>query len=237
MINRHIMTTRELAEYIKMNEKTVLKMAQQGELPGVKIGNQWRFHMDAIDQYIQTGITSLSDNDLDLIIKTADHIIPLAKLTNASLINLNLKAQNKEEVLAELATIAQEAGVTKEPAALLEQLRESENMLSTAIGQGVAIPHAKHPSQKLFKNPNILIACSKQGIDCGAPDGKDVHLFFMTCAPSEFVHIRLLAKISKMLHIPNVIEKFVNAKGSDEIIKILLNFDRMQILPSLEEGK
>jgi len=76
MINRHIMTTRELAEYIKMNEKTVLKMAQRGELPGVKIGNQWRFHIDSIDEYIQKGVPKLPDNDLDLIIRTAEHIIP-----------------------------------------------------------------------------------------------------------------------------------------------------------------
>ena len=59
----------------------------------------------------------------------------------------------------------------------------------------------------------------------------------MTCAPSEFVHIRLLAKISKMLHVPNVIERFVNTKSRAEVIKILLEFERMQILPTLDKDK
>jgi len=133
--------------------------------------------------------------------------------------------------------MAKKAGVTTAVGSLLEQLRETENMLSTAIGQCTAVLHAKHPSQKLFKNPNIIIACSKEGVDFDAPDGEKVRLFFMTCAPSEFVHIRLLAKISKMLHVPNTIERFMNAKSKDEVIKILLEFERMQILPSLEIDK
>ena len=237
MGNDRIMTTRELAEYIKLNEKTVLKMAQQGDLPGVKVGNQWRFHVDAIDQYIQTGINQLPDDDLDLIIKTTDHIIPLSKLTSSALIDLDLKANSKEELLVELTHIAKQAGVTVESDLLLEKLKESENKLSTAIGQGMAIPHASYPSQKLFQKPNIIIARSEKGIDFDAPDGEKVHLFFMTCAPSEFVHIRLLAKISKMLHIPNVIERFINVQSKDEVIKILLEFERKQILPSVKDIK
>ena len=53
MLNSKVMTTKELAEYIKLNEKTIIKMAQNGELPGKKVGNQWRFHLMAIDNYLQ----------------------------------------------------------------------------------------------------------------------------------------------------------------------------------------
>jgi len=48
-----VLTTQELSEYLKLNEKTIIKKAQLGEIPGVKIGNQWRFNLLAIDAYIK----------------------------------------------------------------------------------------------------------------------------------------------------------------------------------------
>ena len=44
--------SKELAEYLKLNEKTIIKMAQNKDLSGVKVGNQWRFHRAAIDAYL-----------------------------------------------------------------------------------------------------------------------------------------------------------------------------------------
>ncbi|MFA5088314.1 MAG: PTS sugar transporter subunit IIA [Candidatus Omnitrophota bacterium] len=232
MEENRIMTTKELAEYIKLNEKTVIKMAQNGQLPGVKIGNQWRFHLAAIDSYLQNGLVRSKDEDLDLIIKTAVNMISLSRLTDPDLINLNLKAKTRDEVLAELADMAFRLGLTPDKDKLFSQLEKRERMLSTAIGEGVAIPHPRHPSTHLFKRSNVLIACSPNGIDYGAPDGKPARVFFMTCAPNEFVHIRLLAKIAKLLHSSNIVEKFTKAKSKDDIIRILLEFEREQLFKS-----
>ena len=55
MKNDYILTTKELADYLKLNEKTIIKMAQAGNIPGVKIGNQWRFHLSSINDYLMTG--------------------------------------------------------------------------------------------------------------------------------------------------------------------------------------
>ena len=104
-------------------------------------------------------------------------------------------------------------------------------MLSTAIGNGIAIPHPRHPSDEFFKKPNIVLVRSKKGIDFKAPDKKAVHLFFMTCAPNEFAHLRLLAKISKLLHGSGIVKKFLQADSKEGIIQILLEFDRQHMFP------
>ncbi|MDP8292558.1 MAG: helix-turn-helix domain-containing protein [Candidatus Orphnella occulta] len=55
-IDDTLLTTKDLAEYLKLNEKTVLKMAQTGQLPAFKIAKQWRFYRSAIDKYLHEQI-------------------------------------------------------------------------------------------------------------------------------------------------------------------------------------
>ncbi len=220
------MTTRELAKYIQLNEKTVIKLAQSGEIPGKKIGSQWRFHLDAIDRYLQEDIVHAPDEELNMIINTAENILPLSKLTHLDLIKLDSKAKDAHEVLMELTQIAAHSGITLSKSDLFTQLKRREQMLSTAIGNGVAVPHPRYPSPELFKKPGIVIMRSKTGIEYNAPDNKPVHLFLMTCTLSEFVHLRLLAQIAKLLHTSNFGEKIKHAKSKQQIIKILMEFDR-----------
>jgi mannitol/fructose-specific phosphotransferase system IIA component (Ntr-type) len=99
------------------------------------------------------------------------------------------------------------------------------------VGNGVAVPHPRNPSQGLFKNPHIIMARSIGGIDFQAPDNKKVHLFFMICAPNMVVHLRLLAKISKLLHIEGVIKKIIKASKGEDIIRLLLELERKKLFP------
>ena len=74
------MTTRELADYIKLNEKTILKMAQTGKLPGIKIANQWRFYLSAVDTHLQKSTIKSSNDNFNILTKTIEEdIIPLSR--------------------------------------------------------------------------------------------------------------------------------------------------------------
>ncbi|MGB2599858.1 MAG: PTS sugar transporter subunit IIA [Candidatus Omnitrophota bacterium] len=227
-----VMTTKELSNYIKLNEKTIIKMAQNKELPGVKVGNQWRFHIEAVDQYLQRDIVeNTPSEELNMIIRTTDQIVPLSRLVDKSLIELDLEARNAKEVLRKLADIADKAGMVADKNKLINELEKREKMLSTAVGKGIAIPHPRYPSTELFTKPNIIIARSKNGVDFEAPDKKKVHLFFMTCAPDVFSHLRLLAKTAKVLQAETAIKKFMDASDNEEIIRILLELERNNIFP------
>ncbi len=226
MAKNNIMTTQELAEYIKLNEKTVIKMAQSGELPGVKVGNQWRFHLSSIDNYLQGKIVKAEDKDLDLLIHTKAKIIPLSRLIKPEYMELDLEAESIDEVLIVLTKIAKENDLTPDDQVLLKELKKREKMMSTAIGRGVSIPHPRNPSIKLFQKSNIVFVRLKKGINFNAPDGKDVSIFFMICAPNEFEHLRLLAKVAKLLHMENIRDRLLNAQTKEQIMYILLEFDR-----------
>jgi excisionase family DNA binding protein len=221
-----IFTTQELAKYLKLNEKTVIKMAQNGHLPGVKIGNQWRFHLRAIDNFLLRDMVAASQEELDSVISSDVDIFPLSRLTAHDLIKVDSKSLSSYDVLSALSKIAYERGLTSSQENLLQELKKREDYLSTAISKGIAIPHPRHPSLELFKETKLIILLSKEGVDFDAPDRKPVYIFFMPCSPNEHIHIRLLAKISKFLQFSKNIDTLMQAKTKDEIMQALMRFDR-----------
>ncbi len=231
MLRNQILTTKELAQYLKLNEKTVIKMAQAGELPGVKLGGQWRFHRVSIDAYLQHKIIRSSDEELTSIIKTEVPPIVLSRLISKKNIDLGFEGKDAGKLLGHLVQMAVNTGLTADGEKLLRELKIRENMLSTALGNSIAIPHPRNPDRNLFPKPGMLIAYCREGIDFNAPDGKPVKLFFLICAPDERVHLKMLASIAKLIHKQKILQRIAETGNVDEVMKIFLEFDRDNMFP------
>jgi len=226
MPQNNILTTKEVASYLKLNEKTVLKMAQSGSIPAVKIATQWRFYLSSIDEYLQDKITKSVKYDFGRLLEDAD-VLPLSRLISPACIDLDLSSEDTDGVLLELVKTAEKAGITDSPDVLYVQLKKRETMLSTALGNGVAVPHPRNPSDELFKKTGIILGRSVKGVDFDAPDHKKVHLFFMTCAPDVVLHLKLLSKVAVLLNTKNIFQSFMEADLKTKAIKILLEQERI----------
>ncbi|MDI6741918.1 MAG: PTS sugar transporter subunit IIA [Smithella sp.] len=144
-----------------------------------------------------------------------DHIF------NIENINANLSAKTKNEALAEMINTIISGGQKLNSYSILEILKQRESLGSTGIGEGVAIPHGKIPALN-----DIIVAFgrSEQGIDYDSLDGKPVHLFFLLLAPENAAgqHLKILAKISKMLKETDFRKKLLKAQSRDELYKIII---------------
>ncbi len=136
----------------------------------------------------------------------------------------DLKAETKIEALAELVKpiAAAEPSVTED--ALLEIIVARESLGSTGIGAGIAIPHGK------FEGAAKLVASfgrSANGVDFQSMDSKPTHLFFLLVAPKNSTgdHLKALARISRLFKDPIMKANLQNARGADEIIALLKEFD------------
>ena len=135
-----------------------------------------------------------------------------------------LKAKNKEEVLAELAGVFARGAIKFDSGAMLRALLEREKLGSTGIGDGIAIPHGKFAGLK-----EILVAFgrSRAGIAFAALDGKPVHLFFLLMAPENSAgqHLKVLAKISRMLKDGAFRKRLLEARMHDDLVRVITEKD------------
>lgn len=131
----------------------------------------------------------------------------------------DLKAVDKKGVLEELVIpVANISGVNHED--LVKVLMERERLGSTGIGEGIGIPHGK------VKDLDSLIlgfGLSRKGVDFDSMDGRPAHIFFLLITPenSTGLHLKLLARISRILKNDPFKEKLLHANSRDEIYSII----------------
>lgn len=122
----------------------------------------------------------------------------LSELLNPNAVLLSLEARTKDEVLSDLVAALEKAHGFESGGEILERVRRREEMMSTAIGFGVAIPHGKASSVD-----RMAAACAvcPQGMDFGSDDGEPTYLFVLFVSPDNRAteHVRVLANISRLL--------------------------------------
>jgi PTS system nitrogen regulatory IIA component len=148
----------------------------------------------------------------------------LVPFLSAETIEPDLKSTDRRGVLSELAGLITRAGQVPEGTDLLTILENREELGSTGIGDGIAIPHVR------LKNLDVLrvaVGRSAGGVQFEAIDGKPVHLFFLLLAPEDSTgtHLRALAKVSRLLKNSSARRELLAAGSSREILEIIAKED------------
>jgi PTS system nitrogen regulatory IIA component len=130
-----------------------------------------------------------------------------------------LKAGGKEEVLMELAGAAHEKYTLVNVDSLYRVLTDREQLGSTGVGSGVAIPHGKVPG---LKKMLLCFGRSRSGISFDAVDNQPVHLFVMLLSPPSMAgeYLQTLARVSKLLKNANIRSKLLQATDNATILKL-----------------
>ena len=144
----------------------------------------------------------------------------ISELLNPQAIVADLKATGKDAALSELTDALLSVAPSLRRDDVLQVLQERERLGSTGIGDGVAIPHGK-----LKGMPELMLAFGRSvsGVDFESMDGQPAHLFFLLLAPEESVgvHLKALARISKLLKDVEVRQQMLDATDSEQIYKLI----------------
>lgn len=145
----------------------------------------------------------------------------VSDLLNKDMVILELEQDRKENVLKEMvAQIKQIHKFIKEKD-LFEKLVEREELGSTAIGAGVAIPHCKLRS---VKESLVLLAVSRKGVDFHSVDGNAAHIFFLVVSPPEYpsVNLQILAAIAHLVRKAESLQEHILAAESPaDILEVI----------------
>lgn len=144
----------------------------------------------------------------------------IVDLLNPAAIIADLGASEKDAVLEELAGAAIRIDEGLDRSEVVRVLQERERLGSTGIGDGVAIPHGK---LRTIDHLLLSFGRSSRGVDFDSLDGKPAQLFFLLLAPEESVgvHLKTLARISKLLKSPAVRQRLLGAESGDDLYRII----------------
>ncbi|MGE0608059.1 MAG: PTS sugar transporter subunit IIA [Pirellulales bacterium] len=144
-------------------------------------------------------------------------------------VRADLKSHDKEGVIREMAQAIADAGKisAKEFDSIVGRILEREELGSTGIGRGVAVPHTKHPSVDRLVG---TVAVSAEGVDFDSLDGEKVQLFFLLLSPPDRPgdHLRALENVSRQLRDETFCRFLKQAKTPQDILTLLDEADSNQ---------
>ncbi len=137
------------------------------------------------------------------------------------MILLGLEHKDREDVLREIVSFLKKKNRIDKEKDLYEKLIQREDLGSTAIGSGVAIPHCK---LKGIKDPIVMLAVSKDGVNFHSLDGKPSHLIFLVASSPEnpSLNLQILAAIAHLVRKANsLMKKILEAENVSKILDII----------------
>lgn len=144
----------------------------------------------------------------------------ITDLLTTESIDLNFKVNSKSEAINHLVDLMYSTGNISDKEVYKSAILAREDLSTTGIGEGIAIPHAKTSA---VKKATLVAAVSKDGVDYEALDGAPSHLFFMIAAPdgANNTHLDVLSRLSTILMDAKFREKLIHANSPQEFLKLI----------------
>jgi PTS system nitrogen regulatory IIA component len=191
-------TLRDAARLLQVSEKTLYRWIRKGALPAYRIHDEYRFNRVELEEWAVTHHRPLR---APAAAPAAEPALPPPNLGAAIQrggIYHRVGGRSREQVLEAVVTLP---GIPRHTntALLLEMLRTREQLASTAVGGGIAIPHPRNPLVLGVDEPTVLLCFLDHAVDFGALDGKRVHTLFLLLSPTVEAHLQTLARIAFVL--------------------------------------
>ena len=167
-----ILTIEEVAKYLRVSDRTVYDWAQKGEIPAGKIGTVWRFKKSELERWVNERLSSSS-------VKKSDSEVQIKNFLSPDRV-IFVKNSSKRDAIIELADVLAVAPQVKNKEELVTEILKREDLMSTAVGRGIAIPHVR-----LSSVTDLVMAvgiCKKNIEDYQTVDNEPVNLLIMIAA-------------------------------------------------------
>ena len=209
-----------LAAYLHVDAAQVQKLVERGKLPGRKVGGQWRFSPAEVHHWLESRIGLSSDDELVQMEGVLDRPpgrtepsppISISQMLPIEAIAVPLAARTRGSVITSMAELAAKTGWLWDAAKMAEAVRFREDMLPTALEIGVALLHPRRPLAAILAQPFLAFGRTARPIPFGAPHGRMTDLFFLICSMTDRGHLRVLARLSRLISDPTLLEDLRHA--------------------------
>jgi PTS system nitrogen regulatory IIA component len=229
---REVMTEQQVAAYLHVELREVIKLASRGQIPCRKTARGFEFRKGQLDHWVEARMGEMGKARLAGLEKgvSAHHGFDHEGLVVGPLIPpeglaVPLRARTREGVLRDLVGQAELNDLVLSREDLLDEIRRREELCSTAVAPGVALPHPRHPLPYDVAGSFVVVGLAPSGIPFGAEDGSLSRLFFLICCKDDRTHVHVLARLGRMLHDQAHVESLLAAEAPEDLRQRLLELE------------
>jgi len=210
---------KDIVDLLQVSEKTIYRWIKDKKIPAYRINHQYRFNKTEIHDWILKNKIPVSGKIFDL--SSAHKTVSLIDHLREGGIYYNIDGDTVPDIIKNaIYAIPTPQGMDKN--AIISSLLQREEMMPTAIGKGIAIPHPRTPIIADLEKESISICFLKNRIDYGALDGILVDTIFIILSATPQRHIETLSKISFLCQQDDFISLLKNKAPH----KIIVNYIR-----------
>ncbi len=221
------LTVREASQFLNVSEATVVRWIKQRGLPAQQVGGRYRFHRAELLEWATANRVKVSLEMFDRFETNEEAVPTLAEALEAGGIHYQVEDTSKDRALRALVEVLPlPDGIDRE--LLLRLFLARESFASTAIGDGIALPHVRNPIVLHVARPMLTLCFLKRPVDFGAADGKPVHVLFSSICPTMRSHLQMLSRLSYALHDARFKEVVTRQGKREEILQEVRRIERQE---------
>ena len=240
---RKDLDTDQLALYLHITPAQVNKMAVRGKIPGRKVNGEWRFSESEIHHWLEEQIGLSDAQELERMEKVLEKNIDVSVDDRAMLsdflsplaIEIPLPARTRGSVIREMCQLASMTGLLWDPAVMAEAVAAREDLHPTALENGVALLHPRRPQTSILAEPLVALGISTQPIPFGNASGHLTDVFFLICSTDDRVHLRILARLARLVTDEVFLTMLRSAASASEAIDIIRSAELELTQSSVQE--
>jgi PTS system nitrogen regulatory IIA component len=220
-----------LAAHLHMLPAQIMKLVDRGKLPARRVGGEWRFSRAEVHHWLEDRIGLSDDSELAMLetsLERADTMttgdISVAKLLPIEAIGVPLQARTRSSVISAMTELAANTGLLWDPAKMADAVAAREAMHPTALDIGVALLHPRRPHPGILGEAIVALGITSQGIPFGGASGL-TDVFFLICSTTDHEHLRILARLSRMITDGDWLSALREAPDAREAHKLISNRD------------
>jgi len=202
------LNVREAASLLNISEKTIYRMVKSGSIPCFKIGGLWRFSESELVQWVKSSGTS---TPAPTIARRASEEesgeISISNLLLKGGIFYRVAGDTKEEIIKNSLQSVKRDEPQEYIARLFKAIMKREDLCSTAIGHGIAMPHPRPFGEFLNHRSSISICFLESPVDFGSMDGSDVYVLFFIFPQSEERYLKIQSRLLRLLKEADLLSK------------------------------
>ena len=218
------LTLQQLSRYLHLPDAKIRKLVDRGEIPSRRVNDEPIFSRDEVNRWLERRIGFSDEEELVQVEEalrksappgTAEETISLVSLIPTGAMAVPLLAKTRDSVIRSMVQLAGSTGLLWDTEAMGEAVKMREELHTTALDNGVALLHPRRPMPSILGDTFVALGMVKSGVPFGGAGLTDI--FFLICSMDDQVHLRILARLSRVLTSLDFLSRLRDSTKESEI--------------------